>query len=124
MKNMTLGLMLAFFISACSHKTESNTVADTPKFQITASEVSSASVQPVVSVKTGRKTAELDVVFSKTDAFIQFTREHMNQTVQFFAGTNLVVETKMSPEIAKGRLELSCSTLVEAQEIADSLSKK
>jgi len=124
MKNMTLGLMLALSTSACSHKTESNTVIDTPKFQITASEVSSASVQPVVSGKTGRKTAELDVVFSKTDGFVQFAREHMNQRVQFFAGTNLVVETKMSPEIAKGGLELSCSTLEKAQRIADSLRKR
>ncbi len=104
----------------------SESITGIPQFLITASDVSTVSVQPVTSIKTGRKTAELDVVFSssKTAEFHKFAQEHLKQKVQFLVGTNLLVETRMDPTIASGKLELSYSTLEEAQAVADSLTKR
>ncbi len=126
MKNTTLGLTLVLVMSACSHQTESKTITDIPKFQITASDVKSVSVQPITIVKTGRKLAELDVVLSREKAaeYHQFTQEHLNQRVQVLVGTNLIVAPWIRSADSSGTFETSFSRIEEAQALADLLTKK
>ena len=129
MKNSTLGLLLVLFISACSHKTDSTVTAGTPQFQIAASDVTSASVQPVTgnaNLAAAHKTAVVDVVFSSSMAadFQKFTQEHLNQQVQILVGTNIVAEPMVRSAIPGGEIELSFSTPEAAQAIADILTKK
>ena len=114
-----LSLLLWPRLRSSSH----TSITGTPQFQITASDISRVSVKPMTIVKTGRKIAELDLVFSGS-SFHKFAQEHLNQRVQFLVGTNLLVETQMSPVISRGELELSCSTVEEAQATADSLTNK
>jgi len=124
-KNLTLGSILVFVLSACSHKTENNP-ARTPQFHITSSDVTSVSVQPMTIVKTGRKLADLEVVLSREKAaeYHQFTQEHLNQRVQVLVGTNLIVDPWVYSADSSGRLETSFSRFEEAQTLADLLTKK
>jgi hypothetical protein len=138
MKNTTLGLILVLFASACSHKTESNVVTDTPQFVVTAVDVSTASVQPVAgnanmgashksNLLAAHKTAVVDVVFtsSKTAEFQRFTQEHLNQKVQILVGSQVLpVISTASTAIASSKFQLAFSTPDEAQAFADSLTKK
>lgn len=123
MKNATFALILVLFISACSHKNESNAASGIPQFLITANDVSNVSVKPVTIVETGRKLAELDIMFSGS-RFHKFAQEYLNQRVRLLVGTNLLVETQMNQAMADGKLELSCSTVEKAQATADLLTKK
>ena len=124
-KNTTLGLLLVLVMSACSHKNENNP-AGAPQFHITASDVTSVSVQPITIVKTGRKLAELDVVLSREKAaeYHQFTQEHLNQRVQVLVGTNLIVDPWIRSADSSGRFETSFSRIEEAHTLADLLTRK
>jgi hypothetical protein len=97
-----------------------------PRFQIAASDVTSASVQPVTGNANLAAAPMLDIVFSSSKAaeFQKFTQEHLNQRVQILVGTNLVIEPMVCSVIPGGEIELSFSTPEAAQAIADILTKK
>jgi preprotein translocase subunit SecD len=129
MKNTILGLILVLFVSACSHKTESSVVIGTPQFQISATDVSTASYQNVTNradLVAAHKTAVVDVVFSSSKAteFGKFTQEHLNQQVQILVGSKVVAEPTINSVISSGAIELNFSTPEEAQAVVDSLTKK
>jgi hypothetical protein len=137
MKNTTLSLLLVLFVSACSHKTESRDATGTPQFVFTASDVSTASVQPVTgnanlseshkkNLAEAHKTALVKVVFSSSKAaeFHKFTQDHLALKVHVLVGSEVLLDSVIRTAITLSEIELAFSTPEEAQAFADSLSKK
>jgi preprotein translocase subunit SecD len=129
MKNTTLSLLLVLFVSACSHKTESNTTAGLPEFSIAASDVVSSSVETVTGHTPASPTREdymvhIELSDTKGAEFRKFTKDHVGQHVQILVGTKVVQEPMIAAEIVSPKIDLIYSTPAEAQSIADLLSKK
>jgi preprotein translocase subunit SecD len=129
MKNIAIGLMLALFTSACSHKTETTPTASLPQFVFAASDVMTASVQSATNrpdLIAAHRTAVVDIQFSSKSAadFKKFTQEHLNQQVQILVGSNVLAETWIRSVHPDGLFQTAFSTLEEAQAVADTLTKK
>ena len=128
MKNTTLSLLLVLFVSACSHKTESNATAGLPEFSIAVGDVVSTSVETATG-HASSPTQEMSLVHiqlssAKGAEFRQFTKDHVSQKVQILVGTKVVQEPVIFAEIESPKIDLLYSTPAEAQSIADLLSKK
>ena len=129
MKNTTLSLLLVLFVSACSHKTESNTTAGLPEFSIAAGDVVSTSVETVTghmpsSPTQAESMVHIELSGAKGAEFRKFTKDHVSQQVQILVGTKVVQEPMIAAEIVSPKIDLLYSTPAEAQSIADLLSKK
>src|ERR1035437_502271 len=129
MKNTILSLLLVLFVSACSHKTESNTTAGLPEFSVVAGDVVSASVETVTghtpsSPTQAESMVHIELSGAKGAEFRKFTKDHVGQQVQILVGTKVVQEPMIAAEIVSPNIDLLYSTPAEAQSIADLLSKK
>jgi preprotein translocase subunit SecD len=129
MKNTTISLLLVLFVSACSHKTESNATAGLPKFSIAVGDVVSTSIETVTGHVSSSPTQAVTMVHielsgAKGAEFRQFTKDHVSQKVQILVGTKVVQEPVIFAEIESPKIDLLYSTPAEAQTIADLLSKK
>jgi hypothetical protein len=136
MKTLAFGLMLPLILSGCAAQTHShheampiraeNPAPAMAQFFVTPYDVSSASVQTLTVVRTGRKLAELDVLFSSDKAaeYHQFTEQHLNQRIQVLVGTNVIVQPWIFSADTSGKLEVSISDFERAQRLADLLARK
>jgi preprotein translocase subunit SecD len=132
MKNTTLSLLLVLFVSACSHKTESNptsTTAGLPEFTIAVGDVVSTSVETVTghmpsSPTQAESMVHIELSGAKGADFRKFTKDHVGQQVQILVGTKVVQEPMIAAEIVSPKIDLLYSTPAEAQSVADLLSKK
>ena len=129
MKNTTLSLLLVLFVSACSHKTESNTTGGLPEFSIVAGDVVSTSVETVTGHTPSSPTQEeymvhIELSGAKGAEFRQFTKDHVSQKVQILVGTKVVQEPMIAAEIESSKVDLLYSSKDEAESVADLLSKK
>jgi len=129
MKNTTISLLLVLFVSACSHKTASTTVtstsADIPQYSILAADVDSTSVE----TRTNGTSALLTRVYvefsaAKAADMKKFGHDHLNQTVQFLIGTNIVSTIGIGGEFSGTSIAFDFTTSEEANRIIDYLAKK
>jgi preprotein translocase subunit SecD len=113
MKNTLLTLAIISTLTACSPKSEST---GTPQFTLAAADIASASSDAsVVHVEFSK---------AKTEAFRQFTKEHLNQKIQVVVGSKVVAEPVIRTEIPLGKIDVSFSSAEEAQKFAASVSQK
>ena len=127
MKITIMSLVLALFVSACSHKTES-TIASKPQFTFAAADLA----VPVEIVTNGadlsaeHKAAKVVLMLSAkgTADFQKFTQEHLKQKVQILAGSRVLSELIFESAISTGEMDFGFSTREEAQAVADLLNKR
>jgi len=136
MKKIAFGLMLALLPSGCARHAQDpfggqvSRAGFPPRvmaqFFVTPEEVSSASVQTLTVIRTGRKLAELDVQFSdeKAAEYQQFTQRHLNQRIQVMVGTNVIVQPWIFSAETSGKLAVSISDFDRAHRLADLLVRK
>jgi hypothetical protein len=136
MKSLAFVLMLPLVVAGCARQMASYSEIPMPRvenpgysmaqFYVTPYDVSSASVQTLTVVRTGRKLAQLDVLFSSDKAaeYHQFTEQHLNQRIQVLVGTNVIVQPWIFAADTSGKLEVSISDFERAQRLADLLARK
>ena len=126
-------LTLAAFVvaSACSRTTQrrrSYTLDPSkPQFTIAAADLAAPPVLGTNSAPSGaHATIVLRVQFTaaRADAFHKFTRDHKNQQTQLVVRSKVVAEPFVAAEIPDGQVELAFSSIDEAREVRDWLSKK
>jgi preprotein translocase subunit SecD len=122
-------LAISLLASACSRKTESSVPAastNKPKFTIAASDLAVPADLGTNGVGSGHESivVHLQLSASKTEAFRNFTHDHINQQTQLVVGSKVVAEPFVMSEITNGQADLSFSSADEARTVADLLSKK
>ena len=121
MKMKTLSLVLVLCVSACSRK------ADSTKFTIAAADLALPAEIATNSAPSGANaTIVVQLQFSPatTEAFRKFTRNHIGQKTQLMVGSKIVLEPFIVAEISDGRCDLNFSSVEEAQNFKNLLSKK
>ena len=131
---ITLALLLLSAFVSCSQQTSPTQAQQRsipvdptkPHFTLTAGDLSSPAVLATNAPTTPRATIVVKLRFSPktTEAFKDFTREHLDQQIQFIVGSNVVAEPYIKSEIPHGDVELAFSSLSDAQRIRDALNRK
>src|ERR1035441_10575206 len=124
-------LAISLLASACSHKTESSVPTNStnstnkPQFTIAAADLAVPAELGTNGVGTGHDTIVIHLQFSaaKADEFRKFTREHVKQQIQLLVGSKVVAEPYISAEISGGKADIACSSIDQAQPVADTLNK-
>jgi len=126
-----LSMLLVLLASSCSPTVQrgpSYSLDPTkPQFTIAPADLAAPPVLGTNSTPSGEHaTIVLRVQFTaaKTDAFHKFTREHKNQQTQLVVRSKVVAQPFIVTEIPDGRAELAFSSLDEAREVRDWLSKR
>jgi preprotein translocase subunit SecD len=119
-------LAISWLTSACSHKTESTGSANKPQFTITAADLAVPAEMGTNGMGSGHDTivVHLQLSAGKTDAFRNFTHDHIKQQTQLVVGSKVVAEPFVMSEITNGQADLSFSSVDEARTVAEFLSKK
>ena len=136
MKIIILSMILAVFVSACSHKSESvagnrkteiTSDASKPQYTIAATDLAGPAELATNSSPSGEHATivvNFQLSSSKTEAFAKFTREHLNQQIQLVVGSKVVAEPYIGSEISGGAVAIAFSSFDEARAVKDILSQK
>lgn len=129
-------LAIALLASSCSQKTEKTTTkslpsiaidASKPHFTIAAGDLTTPAKVSTQAVGNGHDIAiSIHLHFSpaKADEFQKFTKEHLQQQTQLLVGSNVVAEPIIRSEIPDGQVDITSSSVDEAQSVADALNKR
>jgi preprotein translocase subunit SecD len=130
-KVVAQSVLVLLLASACSRTTQrgrSYTLDPSkPQFTIAAADLAAPPMLGTNSAPSGaHPTIVLRVRFTaaRADAFQKFTRDHKNQQTQLVVRSKVVAEPFVAAEIPDGRVDLAFSSVDEAREVRDWLSKR
>jgi hypothetical protein len=126
MRTTILCFALTLLAVGCSRQPGGAVVAETPRFHIAPSDISSTAT----TLDTGwtenptQRIAVLHIGLSESKAteFREFTKRHVNQRVEYMVAGKSLCQPKIRREIISGQIEVPL--IFASEEVVSSLSKK